>query len=216
MKTIYCISGFGADHRVFGRLNLKGYNVHAVNWLEPLPHEKIEAYAHRLAAVIQDPRPILLGFSFGGMMAIELAKFIATDRVIIISSIKTFRELPGWMRLTGKLHLDQIVPLKTFGLIEPIENHNLGVETKEEKSLVRAYRKSVSQRYTNWAVHQILNWKNEWQPERLVHIHGARDHIFPIRNIQADYRIEDGGHFMIMNRSDKVNNILQEILQLPS
>ena len=45
--------------------------------------------------------------------------------------------MPLWMRLTGKLKLDKIFPLKTFRLIEPIENYNLGIENKDELKLVK-------------------------------------------------------------------------------
>ena len=123
--------------------------------------------------------------------------------------------MPLWMRLTGKLKFDKVVPLKTFKLIEPIENYNLGIENKEELKLVQEYRAKISQQYTNWATHQIVNWKNEWIPENLAHIHGGRDHIFPIRNIRADYVIPDGGHFMIMNRATEVNTFIKKILQQP-
>ena len=146
-------------------------------------------------------------------MCIEIAKILTASKVIIISSIKSFHEMPMWMRLTGKLKLDKIVPLKTFWFIEPIENYNLGIENKEELTLVNQYRKTIGQRYTNWATHQILNWKNEWLPENLTHIHGGKDHIFSIKNIKADYIIPDGCHFMIMNRSEEVNTIIKKILK---
>jgi hypothetical protein len=80
-------------------------------------------------------------------------------------------------------------------------------------NLVHEYRKNIGQQYTNWSVNQILRWKNEWQPAKLVHIHGGRDRIFPIKNIKADYVIADGGHFIIMNRAEKINQILAGILQ---
>lgn len=208
MKHIYCISGFGADERVFSKLDFGDNQVHYLPWLLPFSNEKIEAYAKRMSEKIEQPNPILIGLSFGGMMAIEISKLINTHKVIIISSIKTCHELPLWMRIAGRLKLDKIFPMRSFGLIEPLENYNLGIENEEERKLVNAYRKNVSQDYTNWAIHQILSWKNEWHPGNLSHIHGGKDHIFPIKFIKADYIIDDGGHFMIMNRNKKVNEIL--------
>jgi pimeloyl-ACP methyl ester carboxylesterase len=213
MKHIYCISGFGADERVFSKLSFKDMEVHFIPWADPLRNEPIEEYARRMSEQIEHDNPILFGLSFGGIMCIEIAKIVAASKVIIISSIKSFHEMPMWMRLTGKLKLDKIFPLKTFWFIEPIENYNLGIENKEELKLVNQYRKTVGQQYTNWATHQILNWKNEWLPENLTHIHGGKDHIFSIKNIKADYIIPDGGHFIIMNRSEKVNTIIEKILK---
>ena len=213
MKHIYCISGFGADERVFSRLNFKDDEVHFMLWPDPLRNETIEEYAKRMSEQIKGDNPILLGLSFGGIMCIEIAKILTAAKVIIISSIKSFHEMPMWMRLTGKLKLDKIFPLKTFWFIEPIENYNLGIENKEELKLVKEYRKTIGQQYTNWATHQILNWENDWVPENLIHIHGSKDHIFPIKNIKADFVISGGGHFMIMNRSEKVNAIIEAVLK---
>jgi pimeloyl-ACP methyl ester carboxylesterase len=213
MKHIYCISGFGADERVFSKLNFNYNEVHFIPWIDPLKSEPIEAYAKRMSEAIRHPHPVLFGLSFGGIMCIEIAKIIATSAVIIISSIKTFHEMPMWMRLTGKLQLDKILPLKTSRFIEPIENYNLGIENNDELKLVTEYRRTIGQEYTNWAAHQVVNWQNEWIPQNIYHIHGGKDHIFPIKNIKADYVIADGGHFMIMNRAEKVNSIIRDILK---
>ncbi len=212
MGHIYCISGFGADERVFSKLDFTGHTFHFIPWLDPFKMENIAAYAKRMSDKIQHENPILIGLSFGGIMSIEIAKIINPHKIILISSVKNIREIPLWMKLSAKLKLDKIFPLKTFPLIEPVENYNLGIENEEELQLVKEYRKNIGQPYTNWATHQIINWKNKWKPANLLHIHGGKDHIFPIRNIKADYVIEDGGHFMIMNRAEKVNNILSEIL----
>ncbi len=80
--------------------------------------------------------------------------------------------------------------------------------------MVREFRKNIGQQYTSWAANEILNWKNNWQPDNLYHIHGSKDHMFPIRNIKTNYIIPGGGHFMVMNRAEKVNEILGSILLL--
>jgi len=213
MRHIYCISGFAADERVFSKLNFKEFEFHFLPWLNPEKNETIEGYAKRMSEGIKHNEPVLLGLSFGGIMCIEIAKLISLSKIILISSIKTFHEMPAWMRLVGKLKLDKVVPLKTFKLIEPIENYNLGIENKEELKLVQEYRTAISRQYTNWAIHQIVNWKNVSVPQNCVHIHGGRDHIFPLRNIKADYVVADGGHFMIMNRAAEVNAIMENILK---
>ncbi len=214
MNNVYCISGFGADERVFSKLNFGGNNVHFIPWLLPEKKERIEEYARRMAEKIAHENPVLLGLSFGGMMGIEIAKFMRTQKVILISSIKSLHEVPLWMKLAGKTQLNKIFPLRSFRLFEPIQNYNLGIENKTELQLVREFRKNIGQEYTNWAANEILNWKNTWQPENLFHIHGSKDHMFPIRNIKTKYIIPGGGHFMVMNRAEKVNEVLGSILPL--
>ncbi len=68
MNNLYCISGFGADERVFSRLNFGDNNVHFIPWLLPEKKESISEYARRMAEKIHHENPVLLGRSFGGMM----------------------------------------------------------------------------------------------------------------------------------------------------
>ena len=214
MKHIYCISGFGSDEKVFSKLTFTGYETHFIKWIIPEKNESISSYAKRLTEQIHHDKPVLIGLSFGGMMCIEIAKILPIQKIILISSIKSFHELPFWMRLSGKLRLDKVLPLKTFKLIEPLQDYNLGIETIDEKELVHLYRRKINQQYSNWAVNTILNWKNEYLPENLFHIHGAKDRIFPLKKVRPDYIVNTGGHLMIMNRHNMVNEYINNILNL--
>lgn len=112
MKTIYCISGLGADERAFSKLNVEAYQLKVIPWLQPLQKETIEAYAKRMMVAIDEENPILMGLSFGGMLCIEISKQIAVQKIIIISSIKSYTELPLWMKAAGRLKLNKIVPIR--------------------------------------------------------------------------------------------------------
>ncbi len=165
-----------------------------------------------MAVSIKDDNPILMGLSFGGMLCIEIAKLMAVEKVILVSSISNWRHLPGWMSIAGRLKLDKIVPLKPFKIIEPIQNRRMGVTTKQEKDLVNEFRKSISQDFIDWAIHVILNWKNEQAPQKFFHIHGDDDKIFPIGKTSPTHILKGAGHFMIMNRAKEVSIYLDEIL----
>ena len=212
MNHIYCISAFGADDKVFSKFELNGHEIHFIKWNIPGRKETISSYAKKLSEQILHRNPILLGLSFGGMMCIEIARIIPVQMIILISSIKSYREMPYWMRLSGKLKLDKILPLRSFKLIEPLENYNLGLESAAEKEMVTTYRRNIDRQYNNWAINQILNWKNDWKPENLFHIHGENDRIFPIKKIKADHVIPNAGHFMIMNRAVEVNEHIRLVL----
>ncbi|HUS03209.1 MAG TPA: hypothetical protein VMY77_15830, partial [Chitinophagaceae bacterium] len=143
MKHIYCISGLGADERVFSKFRFPDHQVHFIKWITPQKNESIESYAKRLITQIQHDDPILIGLSFGGIMCIEIARQIKAGLIIIISSIKSSDEMPLWMRLSGKLKLNRLFPMRSFKFIEPLENYNLGVKTKAEKQMVHEYRKNI-------------------------------------------------------------------------
>jgi pimeloyl-ACP methyl ester carboxylesterase len=212
MKHIYCISGFGADERVFEKLDFGENDVHFIPWKIPDENESIESYAKRMSAEIEHVNPVLIGLSFGGMMCIEIAKIVSVEKIILISSVATIHEMPLYMRLAAKIRLNKILPLHPYSFLEPIENYNLGVQTTEQKQLVREYRKNIDPGYTTWAIDRIINWKNDWFPKNVIHIHGDQDHIFPLKTIKANYVIPGGGHLLLMNQADMVNEILKKNL----
>ena len=213
MKHIYCISGLGADERVFHKMNFPGYELHFINWITPDKNENIDAYAKRLLSQIHHKNPVLIGLSFGGMMCIEIAKKINCELIILISSVKNKNEIPRWMRLSGKLKLNRIFSMRSFKLIEPLEDYYLGVETAEEKEMVHTYRKNIDQFFANWAIDNILNWKNMSVIENIYHIHGDNDRIFSVKKLHPDFIIKGGGHFMILNKSEEVNSCISSILE---
>ena len=213
MKHIYCISGLGADEKVFSNLTFTAHEIHFIKWIIPKKKESIENYAKRLTEQIHHENPILIGLSFGGIMCIEISRQIKVEQVIIISSIKAYTEMPLWMRVSGKLKLNRLFPMRSFTLIEPLENYNLGIKTKDEKAMVNSYRKNIDRVYSNWSIDAILNWKNKLPVKNIFHLHGDKDRIFFIKNIKADHIIKGGGHLMILQHAAEVKEIINMILQ---
>lgn len=212
MKTIYCISGLGADEMAFSRLKIPGHKLVYLPWLLPIHNESIEQYAIRMREGITEENPILMGLSFGGMMSIEISKLLPVEKIILISSIKLYDELPWWMISAGKLRLNKIVSMRSYKILEPIQNRFLGVKNKDEIDMVRNYRKNAPEVYTNWAINEVLNWRNNWQPPTIFHIHGDEDKMFPIKNVSPTHIVKGGGHFMIMNKAAEVSKYINAIV----
>lgn len=211
-KNIYCISGLGADERAFERLNINGCSLKYLKWVSPEEKETVSSYASKMLDHVTEPNPVIIGLSFGGMIAIEMAKKIEMEKLILISTAKTRKELPTWMRITGILCLHKMIPIKSNRFTEKADDRRIGIETIEEKKVVEAYRKSADQKHVNWGVDQILNWENNWLPENFYHIHGEDDRMFPIRNIQPTHIIKKGTHIMILNRADEISACIEQIL----
>ncbi|MBK7435096.1 MAG: alpha/beta hydrolase [Chitinophagaceae bacterium] len=184
-----------------------------IPWLQPLPKETISEYALRMSQPIVEKDPILIGLSFGGILCTEIAKLIPVEKIIIVSSIKTTEELPGWMKAVALLKLNKILPLRSTKLTAPIQNRMLGVSEPLDIKVAEDYRKNADPVYVNWAVDQVLNWKNAWVHPAIYHIHGDNDKMFPIKNTSPTYIIKDAGHFMIMNRAGEVSELINKILQ---
>jgi pimeloyl-ACP methyl ester carboxylesterase len=201
----------GTDERVFDHLSIDA-KMKFIPWLRPLKNETIKKYSLRMGEKIQHPSPVLLGVSFGGMIGIEIAKQIPLAKLIIVSSIKTANELPGWMKLTGKFQLHKILPTRSYKITERYDNRRLGISNEEERKLVNAYREKMDPVYYNWAVLQVLNWKNNWYPADIVHIHGDHDKIFPVKNLDPTHIIRGGSHIMMLNKAEEVSQCINSVL----
>lgn len=219
LKQIYCLCGLGSDERIFSKLTWnKNWDIHYLHWLQPQQHEPLSDYARRMSSSIKENNATLIGVSFGGMVCIEIAKLIPVEKVILISSAQSYHELPRWMRISGKLKLDTLIPgrglqrMRPVKLFSPIENYFLGAVADDEKQLANEYRQKVDPGYLKWSIHQILNWKNDWAPPLMYHLHGDKDKILPVQNVKATHIIKGGRHFMVYTNPQKISAVLEEII----
>jgi len=154
----------------------------------------------------------LIGLSFGGMLAAEISKIIKVRKVILIASAKNKFELPFIYRLFGKLNLIKLIPKKIFKQQNSITNWIFGIESDSEKQLLKSILKDTDLDFFSWAINEIANWKNEIYPENSFHIHGNKDRIIPIKNVKADFVIENGGHFMTVNKAKEIENVILNLI----
>ena len=110
--TIYFLSGLGANYSAFKYLTFPS-NVQTVfiDWLAPLKNESLKSYAKRIAEKIDNTQPfILVGLSFGGMLATEVIEFVQPQKTILISSAARRQELPVYYKLAGTLGINKFFP----------------------------------------------------------------------------------------------------------
>ena len=215
LEDIYCVSGLGADERVFQKLRFEGYRPIHIKWVEPEEKESISDYTKRLATQIKAERPILIGLSFGGIIAVEIAKNIATEKVILISSTKNKREVPFYFQIFRWLPIYLLIPARLMlWLGQLFASWFFSLETVDDRKLFKAILFDTDARFMKWAIHQVVIWKNELVPDNTYHIHGESDRIFPYQFVHEDFSIKKGGHFMIMDRAEYISNLIQKIISL--
>lgn len=136
MAAIYIFSGLGTDERVFQYIDLSGFAVHYIQWITPFNDEPLADYAKRLSTQIHHRKPVFVGVSFGGMMAMEVAKYIAADKIILLASAKTKHEIPFYYRLAGSLQLYKILPARLLKHPNLFSYWLFGAKTKQDKKLL--------------------------------------------------------------------------------
>lgn len=210
---VYCISGLGLDERLFLKTNIRAKRVNYIKWIDPLPHETIEDYARRMLNQVHDEGNIvLIGVSFGGMMAIEMAKLKRIEQVILISSIKQKKELPPFFRLMRKIPLYPLFNQKWRERTKFFWRTFFGLKTEEAKYFFDEMLATTSEKYKIWAIDRMIKWKNTDYPSNLVHIQGTKDLIFPHKYISNPILVKNGTHGMIVSHAAEVNTIINQIL----
>ena len=212
-KELYIFSGLGADERIFMRLDFSNFKTTFIKWIKPIQNEPIEEYATRLLAQISSKRPILVGVSFGGIMAVEVAKLINPENLILISSVKTKYEIPFYFRFAGFLNLQKVLPLKLLKSSNFITYWFFGVSSKFEKQLLKQILVDTDSTFLTWAIGQLIHWKNQNVPKKFIHIHGTSDRILPLKFVDFDKKVKNGGHLMTISKSIEMNKYLKEILE---
>ncbi len=212
LKPIYFISGLGADERIFQWLRYDGFRPVHIHWVRPEKKESIESYAGRLSTQITDKDPIIVGLSFGGMIAVELAKQIKTEKVVLLSSVKKRSEVPYYYKLFRAFPIHRIFPFKSvLWAVYGIAYWLFSPEGTDERALLKIVLQETDPHFLKWALHKVVVWKNDEVPENLVHIHGMRDRIFPFCFVFPDYTVENCGHLMVMNRAEEISNLLKKL-----
>lgn len=204
---------------MFQRLALpEWYRVISLDWIPPMENESIPAYASRLGQHLDTSQPFqLVGLSFGGMVAAEMAKVFKPLQTIIISSVPTGKEIPWYFKAAGFFRLPDLIPatfLKATAihLANPFAYWFFGAQTEVERSLLKQILKDTDTRFLKWALKAITLWESDERPQNLVQIHGAADKVLPLRFTTPDYLLQKGAHLMVLSEAGPLSSLLTEVL----
>ncbi|MCB0759983.1 MAG: alpha/beta hydrolase [Flavobacteriales bacterium] len=206
---IYTISGLGADQRVFESLKVNA-ELRPLDWIEPLRNESLGEYASRLSEMVDPSQAFgLLGVSFGGMVAVEMAEMIKPQFTIIISSAAANSELPLLYRWAGKLRLPRLLPARAFIIPRPFANFLFGAKNKD---LLASILHDTNPAFAKWAIGALTAWSRNKAPQHTIRIHGTHDRIIPNRKAPPTSLVQGGTHFMIVDRAEEISTLINNYL----
>lgn len=212
MHKVYFISGLGADSRSFGFLDLSFCHAQFVDWIQPFPGETLASYAEKLFQSINDEKAIIVGLSFGGMLATEIAKKHPHTKIIIIASSKTHNEIPFYLRFWRHLPIYRFHSGRTKNYTGKFVLSILGTKGAEQRKVQQQILSDSNPVFTRWAINAILNWNNTVIPKNVIHIHGTADKLLPYRYVKADHIINTGEHVMIMDKAEEISALLKKLI----
>ena len=104
---VYFIPGMASNPLIFEHIKLDPakYESHFLTWPQVDKAMTLDKYVDLFKQQINQPSPVLIGVSFGGIIAQELAKTIKVKTTIIISSVKSNLEYPPLYKFAKKTKL---------------------------------------------------------------------------------------------------------------
>lgn len=212
--NIYMMPGMAANPSIFENIALPPgiFTVHFLEWILPEKGETIAAYAYRMSKKIKHESPVLIGVSFGGILVQEIAKQIATRKVIIISSVKSNKELPKRMIFAKYTNVHKLLPTGLVNNVELLAKYAFGETVTKRLSLYEKYLSVRNKYYIDWSIDQIVNWKQVNHEKELIHIHGEKDAVFPVNYIKNCITVPGGTHIMIISKYKWFNENLPKII----
>jgi pimeloyl-ACP methyl ester carboxylesterase len=171
--------------------------------------EDISSYAMRISNQIDKNQKFgIIGISFGGMVAIEMNKYVRPSFTILILSACRSSELPSIRTVFGNFNILKFLP--NFILKPPlfVLNYMFGAKNK---LLLKEIISDTDPLFLRWAVGEVLQWESDTEIPNLHLIHGTADKIIPLVNESA-VAIDGGGHFMIVDKADEVSKVLNRII----
>ena len=212
---VYFMPGLAASTSIFENIKLPEdqFEMVFLEWFLPNDKESIESYAKRMNENILHENPVLIGVSFGGILVQEMAKLIPTNKVIIISSVKSNTEFPPRLKMAKATKVYKILPTQLLANVELLVKYAFGSTiVKKRLKLYEKYLSVRHKKYLDWSIENVLLWPQKSADENTIHIQGDADEVFPIKNIQNCIVVKGGTHIMIINKFKWFNENLPKII----
>jgi pimeloyl-ACP methyl ester carboxylesterase len=210
------LSGMGADERVFAPQKAAFPKLIVPRWIEPHTNESLADYARRLARVVDPGGPCVVGgASFGGFVAMEMARHLQARACVLIGSARSPAELPVRIRaLRALAPLCRWVPFEVVTrLVGVAADVCGGLSAPATRQFARQVA-TADAGFLRWATRAVLTWRPSGGPAapRIFHIHGSRDRTLPARRVRPDVLIDGGGHVITLTHPADVNEFLRDCL----
>jgi pimeloyl-ACP methyl ester carboxylesterase len=203
----------GADERLFEPQRRAFPQIIVPHWITPLPGESLAAYAQRFALHVDPGGPCYVGgASFGGFVAIEVARHLDAQACFLIGSARGPAELP--LRIRSLRRLRPLLPVLPLGLAQVLAGLSLGASARAMSPTTGQVLRQLADAdaaFLRWACGATLSWEGSATSDVPIHqIHGARDRVLPARRTRADVIVPGAGHVLSLTHAAEVNRFLRE------
>lgn len=211
--AVYCMPGMAASPKIFEYIHLpKPYKLHLLSWILPMKEESLSAYAKRMSERVSAVDSVLIGVSFGGVLVQEMAKHIQVRKVIIVSSIKSRNELPLPIKMARTTNAHKLLPTQWINNLDALALFAFGKGIQKRLKLYQKYLSERNPDYLDWSIYTLVHWDQEEADASVIHIHGKKDTVFPMKYLSKPFIAIEGGHAAIITSAQWFNSELPKLL----
>jgi pimeloyl-ACP methyl ester carboxylesterase len=177
--------------------------------------ESLADYAKRIAASLDTREPFHLGgASFGGMLALEVARHVRPRSLVLISSCRSRCAVPLFARMAGTF--TPLLPARSFSLMKrsaALARRAFGISSHAHARLFSDMLRDTPPEHLKWCVHAVLNWDGAAALSvPSYHVHGEIDHVLPLKGVKADHVVRGAGHLANLTHPREVNDAITAFL----
>lgn len=209
---IILLPGLNGDARVFGPQAMAFPSMTIGRWIPPTGSEGLADYAKRLARVLDPGRPCVVGgVSFGGIVAMEIARHLQARACVLIASSRDVDGMPAVVRLLRPIA--SVIP-------PPALASAIRCGWASAAPIVPACGRRVARLTTDemtfrrWAIQSLITWRGASRPNcPVLQIHGQNDDTFAASRSKADLLIPGAGHMLTLAHAAEVNEFLRSAVR---
>lgn len=212
--VIYAIPGLGTTEKLYVNTKINGVEIIVLNWPTPDKNDTMETYARKFLPQINTSKPFcLIGVSFGGMLCTELSKIISPQKIFLISTCKSRKELPWFIKTMKYISLHKIISEKAHRKMAYQGRWIIGFGKAYVPEFLGMVN-SMTENYFKYCINIIVSWEGKELPKNSIHIHGDADRLLCYKYVKSDYTIKQGSHAMVVFKAEEINAIIKKELNL--
>lgn len=207
-------SGLGADAAIFAPQKIRFPQLIVPEWKRPQPNESLNHYCERMAGSLSVTQPCVIGgASFGGIIALEIAKHLNPLAVLLIGSVQEPAHLPSHVQALRPLRgLVNWLPVSLFQQSAAPLGSRTGCRLAPHMGGLARQFSEADRTVLRWSMRQLLTWSEPPVVTCPVYrIHGDRDRVLPLRG-SPDVIVRGGGHVISLTHAGPVNAFIDHCL----
>ncbi len=209
--------GLGADERLFAYQTKEIPQIEVPAWIPPIDGESLAEYGRRILPTINlKSDDFIGGMSFGGQLALEIARQAKCEGVLLVAANRRASEISPTFRLQTSLL--NTLPEELVRSI--LKNMAIPRIEKEEKlsaqpvQWLREMSDSMDFTFFKWSAQAAASWDYNYDPSDftgpIFQVRGENDNIIAISNPSEVDTIPAAGHLINYTHPEELNRWILE------